>query len=131
MIQAISAAQPVTKTVATKNVTKPLNYTAERVKKENNKSIDEKQHDNLVLELDYIGKSLKALLDVKAGKNVDVKKQANKLEEDDVKTPAQKQKDDVIVELGYIGDVLKNLADVNAGKEVKEVAKPNHKGSDR
>ena len=130
MIQAISAAQPATKTVSTKNVTKPLSYTADRIKKDN-RSIDEKQHDNLVLELDYIGKSLKAILDVKAGKNVDVKKQANKLEDDDVKTPAQKQKDDVIVELGFIGDVLKNLADVNAGKEVKEVAKFSNKASDR
>lgn len=82
-------------------------------------SIDEKQNDNLILELNNIGIQLKAILDMKAGKKVDVRKQSNELVEDAVKTPVQKQKDDVIVELGYIGDVLKKIVDVKSGKEVE------------
>lgn len=87
------------------------------------KIIDEKQNENLVIELDYIGKQLKTLLDIKAGREVKVEKYANKLPEDDFKTTAQKQKDDAIVQLGYIGDVLKKMVDVKTGNLEEEKPK--------
>ena len=123
----INAVNPVASTPkAVKTVNKSVQVPAELLKKGGKNggayaSIDEKQNDNLVMELNYIGTQLKAILDLKAGKNVKVSKYSNELPEDSFKTNAQKQKDEAIVELGYIGDVLKKIADVNAGKEVESV----------
>lgn len=78
--------------------------------------IDAKQNDNLLLNLDYVGKQVKALLDLTAGREVKVDKFANPLPEDAYKTKAQKQKDDAIVELGYIGDCLNKLVKAKVGK---------------
>ena len=85
--------------------------------------IDAKQNDNLLLNLDYVGKQVKALLDLTAGREVKVEKFANKLADDDKRTPTQIQKDEIIVELGNIGDVLKKLNDVENGK-LQEDVKP-------
>lgn len=123
MIEAISSASKVMTTPKTVTPVKPVNKIGNSLPREAKKSIDEKQNDNILLELDYIGKQVKAMLDMKAGKEVKVEKFANKLEEDDKKTPLQKQKDDAIVELGYIGDCLKKIADLNSGKEIEEKPK--------
>jgi len=122
MIQAINSASVAVTTPKTLTPVKPVNKIGNSLPKEAKKSIDEKQNDNLLLELNYIGTQLKAILDMKAGKEVKVEKFANKLPEDEKKSPIQKQKDDAIVELGYIGDCLKKIADLNAGKEIE--AKP-------
>jgi len=123
MIQAINAASTAVTTPKTLAPIKPVSKIGNSLPREAKKSIDEKQNDNLLLELDYIGSQIKAILDMKAGKEVKVEKFANKLEEDDKKTPLQKQKDDAIVELGYIGDCLKKIADLNSGKEIEEKPK--------
>ncbi len=117
----INAVSPV---VSTPKALAPQKVAAQSAKvgnqKKDNRTLDEKQNDNLLLELNYIGSQLKALLDIQAGKDVKVKKFANDLPEDSVKTPVQKQKDDAIVELGYIGDVLKKMVDVKTGKLEEE-----------
>lgn len=124
MIQPVNVATPVSKVAPAKNVTKPAELVVGNRNPKKYASIDEKQNDNLLMELNYIGNQLKAMLDVKAGKEVKVDKVANKLPEDEQKTTAQKQKDDMIVELGYIGDVLKKMSDVSQGKEVETVKEP-------
>ena len=117
----INAVSPV---VSTPKALAPQKVNAQSAKvgnlKKDNRTIDEKQNDNLLLELSYIGSQLKTLLDLQAGKEVNVKQFANKLPEDAIKTPVQKQKDDAIVELGYIGDVLKKMVDVKTGKLEEE-----------
>ncbi|MBR1907553.1 hypothetical protein IJ818_01295 [bacterium] len=122
MIQAINSATAVT-TPKTLTPVKPVKKISNSLPREAKKSIDEKQNDNLLLELNYIGTQVKAILDMKAGKEVKVEKFANKLPEDEKKTPVQKQKDEAIVELGYIGDCLKKIADLNAGKSIEEKPK--------
>jgi hypothetical protein len=126
MISAVNPAVSATKAVATQNVT--TTTTPVELKKGGRKSgtyasIDEKQNDNVLMELNYIGTQLKALLDIQAGKSVKVSKTSNKLPEDEFKTPEQKQKDDAIVELGYIGDVLKKMVDVKQGNLEETVDK--------
>ena len=123
MIEAINSASKVMTTPKTVTPVKPVNKIGNSLAREAKKSIDEKQNDNILLELDYIGKQVKAMLDMKAGKEVKVEKFANKLPEDDKKTPVQKQKDEAIVELGYIGDCLKKMADLTAGKDISEKPK--------
>lgn len=123
MIEAINSASKVMTAPKALNPVKPVSKISNSLPKEAKKSIDEKQNDNILLELDYIGKQVKAMLDMKAGKEVKVEKFANKLEDDDKKTPVQKQKDEAIVELGYIGDCLKKMADLTAGKEIEEKPK--------
>lgn len=123
MISAVNSVAKPQNLVSAKKVTAPVELQKGGRKGGSYASIDEKQNENLLLELNYIGSQLKALLDMKAGKNVTVEKVANKLPEDEKKTFAQKQKDDAIVELGYIGDVLKKMVDVNAGKEVEPTPK--------
>jgi len=120
MVQAINSASKVVTTPKAFTPVAPVKKIGNSLPREAKKSIDEKQNDNILLELDYIGKQVKAMLDIKAGKEVKVEKFANKLVDDDKKTPVQKQKDEAIVELGYIGDCLKKLADLNAGKEIEE-----------
>lgn len=126
MISAVNPALAVTKVAAPKKVSKPETMNLNRNKEVNKKSVDENQNDNLILELNYIGSQLKALLDIQAGKNVKVAKFSNELPEDKNKTTAQKQKDDAIVELGYIGDVLKTMVDVKSGKTEEVKPKKNH-----
>ena len=123
MIEAVNSASKVMTTPKTVAPVKPVNKIGNSLPKEAKKTIDEKQNDNILLELDYIGKQVKAMLDMKAGKEVKVEKFANKLPEDEKKTPVQKQKDDAIVELGYIGDCLKKIVDLNAGKNIEEKPK--------
>ncbi len=77
--------------------------------------IDEKQNNDLLVNLDYVGRQVKALLDLTAGREVKVLKDSNPLPEDEYKTPAQKQKDDAIVQIGYIGDCLNKLVKAKAG----------------
>ena len=117
----INAVNPV---VSTQKTLAPQKINAKNTRvdssKKDNRTLDEKQNDNLLLELNYIGSQLKTLLDIQAGKEIKVSKFANKVPEDEVKTPAQKQKDDAIVELGYIGDVLKKMVDVKSGKTAEE-----------
>lgn len=83
--------------------------------------IDAKQNTDLLINLDYVGRQVKALLDLTAGREVKVLKDSNPQPEDAYKTPAQKQKDDAIVQIGYIGDCLNKLVMAKAGKldEVK------------
>ena len=88
--------------------------------------IDAKQNDNLLLNLDYVGKQVKALLDLTAGREVKVDKFANPLQEDAYKTKDQKQKDEAIVQLGYIADCLSKLVEVKAGKTEEEKPKKQH-----
>ena len=115
----INAVSPViTKTLAPQKVA--VQSTKVGNLKKDNRTLDEKQNDNLLLELNYIGSQLKALLDIQAGKEVKVNKFANELPEDELKNPVQKQKDDAIVELGYIGDVLKKMVDVKSGRLEEE-----------
>lgn len=123
MVKAVSMATPVSNVVTQKNVTKPMELKTGARNGQTYKSIDEKQNDNILLELNYIGTQLKAMLDMKVGKEVKVEKFANKLPEDDFKTTAQKQKDDAIVQLGYIGDVLKKMVDVKTGNLEEEKPK--------
>ncbi|MBR1943729.1 hypothetical protein IJ843_08350 [bacterium] len=121
MVQAVSfaTAAPKTTVKTTNHVTEPVELKTGGRKGQKYQSVEEKQNDNILLELNYIGSQLKTLLDIKAGKEVKVEKYSNKLPEDKFKTNVEKQKDDAIVELGYIGDVLKKMVDVNAGKEVE------------
>jgi len=116
MINAVGPVVSTPKTLAPKKVAVQSSKVGNL--KKDNRTLDEKQNDNLLLELNYIGSQLKTLLDMQAGKEVKVNKFSNKLPEDELKTPVQKQKDDAIVELGYIGDVLKKMVDVKAGKDV-------------
>ncbi len=116
MINAVSPVIP--KTLAPQKVA--VQSTKVGNLKKDNRTLDEKQNDNLLLELNYIGSQLKALLDIQAGKEVKVNKFANELPEDELKNPVQKQKDDAIVELGYIGDVLKKMVDVKSGRLEEE-----------
>ena len=109
--------QPINAATAPKTL-KPVQPVAKVVKqnKQVEKSIDQRQNDEVLFHLDYIGKQLQGILNAKAGKEVHVDKIANRLENDDKRTKAQKTRDEQIVELGYIGDVLKKINDVENGK---------------
>lgn len=114
--------QPINAVTAPKTL-KPVQPVA-KVAKQNKQvenSIAQRQNDEVLFHLDYIGKQLQGILNAKAGKEVKVEKFANKLADDDKRTPAQVQKDETIVELGYIGDVLKKINDVENGKFQQEV----------
>ena len=88
--------------------------------------IDEKQNNDLLVNLDYVGRQVKALLDLTAGREVKVLKDSNPLPEDEYKTPAQKQKDDAIVQIGYIGDCLNKLVKAKAGNLDESKPKKQH-----
>ena len=88
--------------------------------------IDEKQNNDLSVNLDYVGRQVKALLDLTAGREVKVLKDSNPLPEDEYKTPAQKQKDDAIVQIGYIGDCLNKLVKAKAGNLDESKPKKQH-----
>lgn len=88
--------------------------------------IDEKQNNDLLVNLDYVGRQVKALLDLTAGREVKVLKDSNPLPEDEYKTPAQKQKDDAIVQIGYIGDCLNKLVKAKAGNFDESKPKKQH-----
>lgn len=88
--------------------------------------IDEKQNNDLLVNLDYVGRQVKALLDLTAGREVKVLKDSNPLPEDEYKTPAQKQKDDAIVQVGYIGDCLNKLVKAKAGNLDESKPKKQH-----
>ena len=88
--------------------------------------IDEKQNNDLLVNLDYVVRQVKALLDLTAGREVKVLKDSNPLPEDEYKTPAQKQKDDAIVQIGYIGDCLNKLVKAKAGNLDESKPKKQH-----
>ena len=88
--------------------------------------IDEKQNNDLLVNLDYVGRQVKALLDLTAGREVKVLKDSNPLPEDEYKTPAQNQKDDAIVRIGYIGDCLNKLVKAKAGNLDESKPKKQH-----
>ena len=88
--------------------------------------IDEKQNNDLLVNLDYVGRQVKSLLDLTAGREVKVLKDSNPLPEDEYKTPAQKQKDDAIVQIGYIGDCLNKLVKAKAGNLDESKPKKQH-----
>ena len=88
--------------------------------------IDEKQNNDLLVNLDYVGRQVKALLDLTAGREVKVLKDSNPLPEDEYQTPAQKQKDDAIVQIGYIGDCLNKLVKAKAGNLDESKPKKQH-----
>lgn len=88
--------------------------------------IDAKQNNDLLVNLDYVGRQVKALLDLTAGREVKVVKDSNPQPEDEYKTPAQKQKDDAIVQIGYIGDCLNKLVKAKAGKLDEAKPKKQH-----
>lgn len=88
--------------------------------------IDEKQNNDLLVNLDYVGRQVKALLDLTAGREVKVLKDSNPLPEDEYKTPVQKQKDDAIVQIGYIGDCLNKLVKAKAGNLDESKPKKQH-----
>ena len=73
-----------------------------------------------------MGRQVKALLDLTAGREVKVLKDSNPLPEDEYKTPAQKQKDDAIVQIGYIGDCLNKLVKAKAGNLDESKPKKQH-----
>ncbi|MBR1681003.1 hypothetical protein IJ707_04345 [bacterium] len=120
MINAVNPAVAAPKAMSVKNVSTPVELKTGGRKGQTYRSVDEKQNDNILLELNYIGSQLKTLLDMKAGKEVKVEKYSNKLSEDEFKSNKEKQKDEAIVELGYIGDVLKKMVDVKSGKLEEE-----------
>lgn len=118
MVKAVSLATPnIVAPKAVKNVNTQLKLRNTEGREKKFQTIEEKQNDNILLELNYIGSQLKTLLDMKAGKEVKVEKTSNNLPEDKFKSNIEKQKDEAIVELGYIGDVLKKMVDVKSGKE--------------
>jgi len=110
--------QPVNAVTAPKSLkaVQPVAKVSKQDKKVETNPIDQRQNDEVLVHLKYIGNQLQGILNAKAGKEVKVLKTTNVLENDDKRTSAQKQKDDEIVELGYIGDVLKKINDVENGK---------------